>query len=232
MLTPEEIANTRFPVAFGRGYEQRAVDTFVEEVAEAYKRALDMVNSAGPEAAPEPFAKLGQEVSNVLRVATTTAEEMKAKAEQEAESIRRHATEKGLEVRRQAEAEAAARREKSARESEHLIKQAEARVSRLRESTERQCSDILAEAVKRHESLQRHEQEIRQRIEAVETVFQAFRAEMEAQEPAKIMPAKPGEVAAMVDVRSESEKKRSPWPATEVMQPRPVFENPAAAEKR
>ncbi|MBA3431212.1 MAG: DivIVA domain-containing protein [Actinobacteria bacterium] len=232
MLTPEDIANTKFPVAFGRGYEQRAVDAFVAEVASAYKRALESAETAGSEAAPEPFEVLGQEVSNVLRVATTTAEEMRAKAEQEADAIRRQATEKGLELRRQAEAEAAARRDKSVKESEQLLKQTEARASRLKESTERQCSDILAEAVTRHESLKRHEQEIRQRIEAVEVEFRAFRAELESQEPAKIMPAKPGDVSAMVDVRSDSEKKKSPWPATEVTQPRPMFDNTAPADNR
>jgi DivIVA domain-containing protein len=216
-LAPEDIANRRFAAVGRRGYDREEVETFLVEVAQAYREALDVVARADES---PTFELLGREAGAVLEAARQGAESLRESAEEEVQSLTREAREGAEEVRREAETVASEILERAAQEAERAMREAELVARRLRNVTKRQCSELLAEAQTRQERLAAHERELRRRISEIEAVFETFRAEMDAEE----LPA-PEEEAPPEPAESADEEEQPIRLEVEPVQPKPVFEH-------
>jgi cell division initiation protein len=110
-VSPKDIESRRFTVSV-RGYDVEEVNDFLAAVAESHRAALDAIETLETSRRPEnPYASLGDEVTQVLSTARAAASQVTAEAEQEADDLRRRSREelqRAIELREQAEEEATA----------------------------------------------------------------------------------------------------------------------------
>jgi DivIVA domain-containing protein len=176
-LTPEEIAERRFSPVGRRGFDKAEVAAFLAEVAAAYRAALDKAEWAEDHVS---FERLGAEAGALLETAKEGAESLRRGAEEEAETLRNSAREEAQEVRSRAKQEAAALVEQATREAERIAREAEVVARRLHNVTKRQCEQMVVDAESRSKRLHAHQRAMRNKINDMERVFRAFRAEMES----------------------------------------------------
>jgi DivIVA domain-containing protein len=220
-LSPEEIRAHSFNTSVRRGFDRDEVSAFLAEVAEAYRGALEKAEQ-GPTEHPT-FEQLGHEAASLLQAAQEGAESLRRRGEAEAESIRLAARQEADEIRAQGDRDAAGVRDGAAGEAEKTLREAELVARRLRNATERQCNDLLGEAAARAQQLERHEQEIEERIRAVEQAFLAFRTRAEDAAAAR----EELEVAAdELSVEQDAEEPSSTISLqVESVQPKPIFDS-------
>jgi DivIVA domain-containing protein len=229
-LRPEDIANRTFSSGGRRGYMREEVDSFLAEVARAFRDALE--SAARAESTPS-FEQLGREAGAVLEAARQGGDSLRRRAEEEAEGVRKRARGEADQIRGRAESEASDILEKAAQEAERAMREAELVARRLRNVTKRQCAELLAEAQTRHERLSAHERELRRRIADIESVFESVRAEMDALETPAIrvdeLALEPGREVEVEQAEEEeeetSEERSSIRLEVEQVQPKPVFDN-------
>lgn len=105
-VSPKDIESRRFTVSV-RGYDVEEVNDFLAAVAESHRAALDAIETLDTSRRPEnPYASLGDEVTQVLSTARAAASQVTAEAEQEADDLRRRSREelqRAIELREQAE---------------------------------------------------------------------------------------------------------------------------------
>ncbi len=143
-LTPEEIENKTFPIDL-RGYDKETVHAFLEEVARSYKDLLTSDNRAaetsGAERGPDALDAFAEQLSAVLRAATTEAEKLVAQAREEAAI----AIEQGSADSEQVRAEAARELNRS-KELREAAEQDAAVAENVRLVAEEEAAKILADA--------------------------------------------------------------------------------------
>jgi len=146
-LTPEDIETASFTVGI-RGYDKQEVETFLADIAD-HVRMLS-------ESSGRAYVDLGDEIGELLQHARNSADEMTSRAEQEATALRA-----------QVDAEIADKRRSSdeyvQRSSEDIAEE----IKRLREGAEEQARAIIEDAQNRIVTLQREEEEARERIRAL-----------------------------------------------------------------
>jgi DivIVA domain-containing protein len=168
-LTPEELERATFPVV-KRGYDPRAVERFLSEVATTLRESDD-------------FRRAGDEVATALRGFHDLLAAMTEQAEADALRVRTEAEQEAFRVRTDAEQQAVA-----------LSRQAEEAARQLRHDATEDATRLRAEAERAREELMTHAQsEVRSMLEeahaeredaeriaaAVEHTVAAKRAEFE-----------------------------------------------------
>lgn len=152
-LSPEEIEGRRFLAAL-RGYDKDEVDSFLREVAAAYREAI-RAGQQGP--GQDAFTVLGDRVASVLRTATEVANQLRAEAEEEREAARQeHREAASLRERAENEVDAIMRGEavasivQAATEgAKEIVADAERKARQFRAGAEQRAREILAGAEQR-----------------------------------------------------------------------------------
>ena len=226
-LTPEEIEARRFPVT-ANGYDPLEVERFLAEVAATYRESrrsdadastsgdrsgLPLGSSArpvGPNESDDAFARLGDEVSEMLRSAGHLADSVRAEAEAEAEVVRARAELEANETRSQAE---------------HRLDQAK----RIEIGAQGNADSIIADAERRAEALLRAtENDARARAEQI-----TAQAEIEAEQAQRTRQATVDRLhAAKVDVQEAIEKLagREPLPVLDLTSEAAVVHPPGTPD--
>jgi DivIVA domain-containing protein len=160
---PSEIRNVSFPASV-RGYDRRAVDTYVIRVN---RLIAELEATRSPEAAVRhALEQAGEETSGILEQARETAEEMTAGARKEAEEITARAKAEAADIVVNADAEADRAR---AEADEHVAK------------ATTKAEEILAGSHKEAaEQLQRTQEQIAALREEAEAWVHELRADTEA----------------------------------------------------
>ena len=174
-LTPEEVANKKFQVVLGRGYDRSEVDEFLDSVAEDYSAAIQKIAIAasGGIATEDEIAS---EMGELLRAARQTTDRIKEKAQAQAEQIRTEAEREARGQLEQADRRRAELVGEAESEAEHLIKDAEERARQLTESSVREKNEAAARFQERYASLVEHEKELRERTDALERLVAEIQA--------------------------------------------------------
>jgi DivIVA domain-containing protein len=191
-LTPEDIDSASFTVAI-RGYDKQEVEAFLADVAD-HVRALTEASSGA-------YVDLGEEMGELLQHARNSADEMTARAQEEVTALRA-----------QVDAEIADKR----READEYVQRSTDDISeetkRRREEAEEQARAIIEDAQTRIVTLQREENEARERIRAlrlqlleVTLRLQRFEVAEEAEESSDA-----DEVAAFEPSASDEPARTSP----------------------
>lgn len=202
-MKARDIETKAFPIG-RRGYEKDAVDSYLQEVAAAFRALEEQDRTEAPEAAPAPpsFQDVGSQVSAILATAAAAAEEMKATAQREAEAIRAAAAEETESARRsladqltnadqitsRAEEEAAATLATAREEAQRLQDEARQRAAAMeREAAERAAAlerntvasveAMLADGTKQYERLRDLREQTAERLASVEATIRKAREE-------------------------------------------------------
>jgi DivIVA domain-containing protein len=138
----DRIRNPQFPVA-RRGYDQRAVDTFMLELAEWLEsRAAEEVGSF---AVKRKLEMVGRSTANILMTTEKEAEELRKTAEREAAEVADRADAAGQKTRQAAEAYANQLRENATRETEEKLAAASSKARATVEEGQRRRTSIESE---------------------------------------------------------------------------------------
>ena len=166
-LTPEEVADKKFQVVLGRGYDRSEVDEFLDGVAEDYSAAIQKIAIAasGGIATEDDIAS---EMGELLRAARQTADRIKEKAKKQADLIKAEADRDARNQLEEAEKRRAELVGEAESEAKQLIKDAEERARQVDESSVRQKIEAAARLQERYKSLVEHEKELRERTDALE----------------------------------------------------------------
>ena len=161
-LLPEEVANKKFSVTYGRGYDRKEVDAFLKKVASSYQAAIEKIAlvAEGREG-PDDF---GQKVELILKTARYSAEEIRHRAVEEAEAVHRVAVEKAKELDTQ-----------STEQARRIIKEARDGAARLREASERESAGAVEELRERQKQLVVQEAELATKLEEIDLLVKAMR---------------------------------------------------------
>jgi len=146
-LTPEDIETASFTVGI-RGYDKQEVETFLADVADHVRMLGDTSGRA--------YVDLGDEIGELLQHARNSADEMTSRAEQEATALRA-----------QVDAEIADKRRSTDEYVQRSTEDVAEEVKRMREGAEEQARAIIEDAQNRIVTLQREEEEARERIRAL-----------------------------------------------------------------
>jgi DivIVA domain-containing protein len=177
-LTPDEVANKRFQVVLGRGYDRSEVDQFLNSVAEDYSAAIQKIAvAAGGGIGTED--DIASEMGELIRAARRTADRIREKAQAHADEIKAKAESGALEELEGAEKQRADLLEKAESRASQLVGEAEERARRVTESSLRQKSESVAQIQERYASVVKYERELRERTEALEKLITEMRAVLE-----------------------------------------------------
>lgn len=185
-LTPDEVANKRFQVVYGRGYARPEVDQYLSVVADDYSAAIQKiaVAASGGIATEDDIAS---EMGELLRAARETATRIKDKARAEADRITAEAESDARQQLEQAEKRRADLLSRATTEATQMVEDAEERARKMREASERQNSEVAARAQERFGSLLEHERELRERIDVLDELVTEMRAQLEPLEQIDLM---------------------------------------------
>ena len=160
---PSEIRNVSFPASV-RGYDRRAVDTYVIRVN---RLIAELEATRSPEAAVRhALEQAGEETSGILEQARETAEEITGGARREAEEITARAKAEAADIVVNADAEA-----------DRARAAADAYVARAADEAKEVLAGSEKEAAER---FQRSEKQIAELWEEAETSLRKLRADTEA----------------------------------------------------
>lgn len=215
-LVPAEITKRKFSIVRGRGYDRNEVDEFLVEVANDYSAALQKIAAAGGNRF-QSFEDLGREVATVLQTAKESADEVRRKAQEEAEEVRRSAAERATTLVTEAKEKVASDEERASAEVQRMIQEAEREAQDIGETARRRCDELLGDAERRHEQLRGHERLLRSRVDVIQQLVTALRAEVEIsgspEGPSQsVVTGQTGEgeagaVAAVIDLRGDESSR-------------------------
>ena len=135
----ERIRRSGFPEA-RRGYEQRAVDKFVAELADWLE--TDAAMDIGHLAVTRKLELVGKSTAHILLTAEQESEQMRRRAEDECESVRAEAEEDALVIRQAADEYAKKVREKAELDARRSGDEASAKAKETVEEGERRRAEI------------------------------------------------------------------------------------------
>ena len=162
-LTPIEVENTQFKVAF-RGYAIDEVDAFLDRVQSELARLLSerSTTAPAPHAAPAAAGTEGQEAAlRTLLLAQRTADEAVAEARAEAEQIRTAARDEAGSTLTSAREEAEATRTSAREEAERLLATSRAEAAGLDEQIAQRLEAALGDLDRRRQRLEADIEELR-----------------------------------------------------------------------
>jgi DivIVA domain-containing protein len=165
--TPDEVANKKFQVVIGRGYDRTEVDEFLDSVAEDYSAAIQKIAIAASGGITTED-EIASEIGELLRAARQTADRIKEKAQAQAEQIKTEAERDARGQIGEAEKRRAEIVGEAESDAEQLINNAEERAREVTESSVRHKNEAVARLQERYASLVEHEKELRERTDALE----------------------------------------------------------------
>jgi cell division septum initiation protein DivIVA len=167
---PSAIRNISFPSA-GRGYERRAVDSYVNQVN---RLIAELEVGRSPQAAVRhALERVGEQTKSLLQQARETAEEITGTARQEAEEEIARARAEAEEITAQARAAEA--------EAEKVVAGARAEAEKIVARTKTEAGDLVARAsAEAEEALGRSRAEAAERLMRLEEEIAASRELAEA----------------------------------------------------
>ncbi|HEU4480513.1 MAG TPA: DivIVA domain-containing protein [Actinomycetota bacterium] len=173
-LTPEEIQNKDFLISL-RGYDKDEVESFLSRVADEFRDAL---RGGGEGGSADPFQDLGQEVGSVLQAAKSSADALRSKAEQEATAVLQKAREEAANLRESVSKAAARVKEDAERHAVQQRSEAERYAEETRSAAEREANERLRESARRVQRLLSTENNVRERLLALETMLGTLREDL------------------------------------------------------
>jgi cell division septum initiation protein DivIVA len=171
---PRAIRDPSFAAAV-RGYDRRAVDTYVERVN---RLIAELQVSGSPRAAVRhALDRLGEQTSSILQRARETAEEITTSARQEAEQTTARARAEGEEILATAQGEADDARSRARAEAHAMLADAEEQADEILTSARDESENTLArarlDAERRVRSAEDEAAALRERAEADRRALQA-----------------------------------------------------------
>jgi DivIVA domain-containing protein len=172
---PEEILNISFPAAV-RGYDRRAVDTYVKRVN---RLIAEIKVSASPRAAVRhALQQTEQQVSGLLERARETADEITTSAHREAEAEAEAIRAKAAELLVNANAEADATKTEAAQ----LLADSKTEAENLLGNAKTEAEDILVRSrLEAENTITRAQGEADERLQRLETELASMRDQTEEQ---------------------------------------------------
>ena len=175
---PPEVRDPSFPAAV-RGYDRRAVDSYVERVN---RLIAELQVSGSPRAAVRhALDRVGEQTSGILQRARDTAEEITSSAREEAEETTARAKAEARDILAEAQREAGERTSGAHAEADTIVAsaraQAEEILTRARDESDTAVARARAEADRR---VQQSEEEIAALRERAETRMHALQADIAA----------------------------------------------------
>jgi DivIVA domain-containing protein len=166
-LTPDEVSNKKFSVAYGRGYSRDEVDEFLARISEDYSAAIQKIAVAaeGGLTSEDDFAV---EVAEVLRAARESAQRIRDKAQAEADGIVTTAKSEADRLREEANTFKRETEERAGAEATKTLEEVRRHAEELREAADRESRKSTSRIQERYGALLDHEAELRGRIGALE----------------------------------------------------------------
>lgn len=180
---PEDIRDPSFPAAV-RGYDRRAVDTYVERINGLIAEL--QVSGSPPAAVRHALDRVGEQTSGILQHARGTAEEITTSAREEAEDTTARAKAEAQDITTGAQGQASDTMARASAEADELVASARTEADAILARANHQSENTLARA--------RIEAEAR--VRQVEEEIASLRNDAEAR-----MRALQADVAAVSDER-------------------------------
>jgi DivIVA domain-containing protein len=227
-LTPDEVAERKFTVVYGRGYARNEVDDFLAAVASDYRAAIEKIAVAAEEASSPDV--IGEEVAAILQKSRESAKRIMDKARADAKELRTLAATEKRDAEKEAKqlrAEASGRIEAARAEEEKLRAGAMARVerdarARIEEADKKafeilgtakaDAAALLEHAQKRSELQLQIDEQLREKMAGVDDLVQQLRALLEVHTEVDLRDAvmTEAEDAVVLALEPESDEWESP----------------------
>jgi DivIVA domain-containing protein len=175
---PEDIRDPSFPSAV-RGYDRRAVDTYVERVNGLI---AELQVGGSPQAAVRhALDRVGEQTSGILQHARATAEEITASAREEAEETTARAKAEAQDITTGARNQARDAISRATNEADELVARANTEAEQIFARANDQSDSMLAQArVEAEEHARQVEQEVASLREDAEARMRSLQADIAA----------------------------------------------------
>jgi DivIVA domain-containing protein len=175
---PEDIRDPSFPAAV-RGYDRRAVDSYVERVNGLIAEL--QVSGSPPAAVRHALDRVGEQTSGILQHARETAEEITKSAREEAEETTARAKAEAQDITTGAQGQASEAIARASNEADELVARARTEADQILARANEQSEHTLAQArVEAEERTRLVEQEIASLREDAEARIRSLQADIAA----------------------------------------------------
>jgi DivIVA domain-containing protein len=175
---PDDIRDPSFPAAI-RGYDRRAVDTYVERVNGLIAELR--VSGSPPAAVRHALDRVGEQTSGILQHARETAEEITASAREEAEETTARGKAEAQDITAGAQGQAGDAISRARNEADELVAGARAEADQILARANDQSDNTLARArVEAEERSRQAEEEIASLREDAEARMRSLQADIAA----------------------------------------------------